>query len=102
MKKYQRSKYFIDQIQKYQGTTIPEKVLNVIKEEIKQKGLASDMITVSFVRETLKKHHLIEFYEECPSIYCKLTGNSPPTLEHNEYKKLKQTIETINLSNNNQ
>jgi len=81
---------WLNQFQAKESTDIPNKVYDDILVEMKKARLSANEITVSEMRNILKKLRYNSYYEHIPHLMYKITGKPPPTLSRDVEECIKR------------
>ena len=89
---YQRKHHFRDWLKQIQGKEnidIPVIVLETVKMELNKARFKNlDTLDNNTVRDILKKHNLVKYYENIYHIIYRINGIAPPSLTHEQEEKL--------------
>lgn len=93
---YKKENHFNEwmlQFQAKESTTVPEKVISDVREEIKKQKLGK--VEHPKVREILKKLKYNKFYEHAPYIAMVVSGNTPPVMPQELEDRLRLMFHQI-------
>jgi hypothetical protein len=89
---YQRKHHFRDWLKQIQGkesVEIPDDVINTVKKELEKMRFSSlETLDNTTVRDVLKKHNLVKFYENIYQIIFRINGIRPPSLSVEQEERL--------------
>jgi hypothetical protein len=79
-KKINHLKEKLNQFQSKETADVPDKIYDLIYDDLKKKRIRPEYATPAIIKAILKKNRQTNFYEHLQQIYCKITGCSPITL----------------------
>jgi len=80
---YTRRGHFKEAMDKFEGkqnTTIPERVFEVIKDEMKKNDISKSKLTKDHIFTFLQQYGYGDYYEDTNLIHFRLTGKPPPDI----------------------
>jgi DNA repair exonuclease SbcCD ATPase subunit len=77
------------------NVNIPKSVTNVIKAEMAKYAYTKSMVTMKFIKDSLKKNNLSSYYNMIMYIYCKIKEIKPFTITQDEYDTLVEWFVTL-------
>lgn len=95
---YKRENHFnewINQFQAKENTTLPQSLVNDVKEDLAKQKLKTVDITHKKVKESLRKLGYNKYYEHIPYITTLLNGTKPPVMSPELEEKLRNMFHAI-------
>lgn len=96
---YKRLNHFIEWLNQFQAkesTDIPKEAYDMIMAELSHSRIRNvKNISVTRMKEILKKLGLHKYYEHIPSIISKISGKHPPSINRETEEQLKQMFRAI-------
>jgi hypothetical protein len=96
---YKRLNHFIEWLNQFQAkesTDIPKEAYDMITSELTHSRIGNiKNMSVTKMKEILKKLGLHKYYEHIPSIISRISGKHPPTINRETEEQLKQMFKAI-------
>ena len=95
---YKKINHLIEKLNQFQSketTNIPDDVYNRINIEMKKRQIDINDLTPIFIKHTLKKYRLTQYYEHLQYIFSRITKIPPPTLTREEEEDVKNRFRMI-------
>lgn len=87
-KKINHLKEKLNQFQSKESADVPDEICNIVKNDLRKRGILPKKSNPLLIRKILKKHKLTDWYEHLQQIYCKISGSPPITLSN----EIEETI----------
>ncbi len=94
-KKINHLKEKLNQFQSKETADVPDKIYEIIMNDLRKKKMIAETITPMQIRTILKKHRQTNYYEHLQQIYCKVTNSPPITLSRDTEAQIVTMFQSI-------